>query len=867
MKRRLKRRVIFIFLLLFFPVDSFSFNKEELIERSLDKWEKILERREKRIDQFLDLWEKRLEEKIKLVKLEVPRKRKIKKEKIRVLYLTEELWKVSPKPEIEIEIGKSLIFEGRGISRYLVEKEKILQVERVDVDRIKIFAKNIGPTFFHLWDEKGRWTFRVKVIPPKIAVARKRKEVIWEAEPFKFSYETEWYSYYKNPEKATLDFSDLERESLTFYQWLGLEGPTPYGDFDTSLRIAKHGKSHKLTNYSVGLTEGRIGNFKDFNLRIFDFYESFSKFSFPGESLRGVSLESPAFSDRVKYTFIWGREREAYYGYIAPGIVGERKSYVEGVRLNLFSQKNTRYSFNYLKGYGPDREDYLPERVYSFDGSWRGENKEFNWEIAFDENSFAGYLENIFNFKNLRLNVNFRNVEADFSTIIGRPADRGEIGMNIDVDWDIKENLNFSSNLDIYRARYLYNEGKPKKLNYNWDVDVSFDIDETTRLDTTFSYFNEPGISFPRRYLNLQGVYSKRIKFIGRDLTASLGGGFSRSRNPLSPSSDYDTYRSFLNLSFPLTSNLSSYLSYEYNWLREKFSGERGHPFVFEAGLDWRKSFSKLNLEATLSYRDEENAHFVHSFLAGEDSIEGSLSLEFNPYEEMQIFVEARARQVWAQLAEDKDYSEAHLRWGIKSSWDTFFSWNPKGFIEGVVFKDINGDGKRQDNEPGLAGVKIEVGRRKMTTDEKGYFQTKVRAKKILVKIDEKSLPEGYVLTTPSSYEVEVVEGKKSFVNFGVSAFSMVYGVVFYDVNSNYKFDPQDIPLPYVGLLLEDKKAFTNLEGSYYFRNLKEGRYKLKLDINTLPLEYVPSVPLEKEIRLCEGVKYFYAFPVKRKSP
>lgn len=862
MRRRIKRRVIFIFLLLLFPITSFSFHKEELIRRSLDRWERILEKRERRIIQFLNLWEKK--RRIKLAKLEIPKK--VRKEKIRVLYLTEELWKVSPKPEIEIEIGKSLILEGRGISRYLVEREKILEVKRIDADHIRIFAKNIGLTFFHLWDEKGRWTFRIKVIPPKIAVAKKKKEVIWEAEPFKFSYETEWYGYYKNPKDATLDFSDLERETLTFHQWLGLEGPTPYGNFDTSLRIAKYGESNKITDYTLGLTEGRIGNFKDFNLRIFDFYEIFSRFSFPGGYLRGFTLESPAFSNRIRYTFFWGREREAYYGYIVPGIVGKRKSYIEGVRLNLFPQKNIRYSFNYLKGYG-EREDYLPDIVYSFDGNWRGKKREFNWEIAFDGDSFAGYLEKIFNFENLRLKVNFRNVEADFSTIVGRPADRGEIGMDIDVDWDVKENLNISSNLDIYRARYLYNEGKPKRLNYDWDVDISFDIDENTRLNTTFSYFNEPGISFPRRYLNLQSIYSKRIKFMGKSLTASFGGGFSRSRNPLSPSSDYDRYKSFLTFRFPLTNSLSFYSSYEYDWLREKFSGEKGHPSVFEVGLDWRKSFSKLNLEAALNYRNEENAHFAHSFLAGEDSTEGFLRLEFKPYKDIYFFLEARARQAWAQLEKDKDYSEAHLRWGIRSSWDTFFRWNPKGIVEGVVFKDINGNGKKEPDEPGLEGVKIEIGKAKIFTDKQGYFKTTVRAKKVLVRIDERTLPEGYVLTTPSSYEVEIIKKRRVYINFGASAFSAVYGVVFYDVNSNFKFDSQDIPLPYVRLFLEDKAAFTNLEGCYYFRNLKEGEYKLKLDINTLPLEYIPSVPLEKEIKLSEGVKYFYAFPVQKKSP
>ncbi|MCQ9208534.1 MAG: MSCRAMM family adhesin SdrC, partial [Omnitrophica bacterium] len=382
---------------------------------------------------------------------------------------------------------------------------------------------------------------------------------------------------------------------------------------------------------------------------------------------------------------------------------------------------------------------------------------------------------------------------------------------------------------------------------------------------TAFSYVNEPGLSFPRRYLNLRSTYSTAFEIFAKKITPFLGVGFTRSRNPLSGSSDYNTRKVLGGFRAPLTENLSYRLSYEYNWLEEKLSGERGHPALLETGIDYRWNIvPELNVDLGAFYRDEENTGLTHGFLSGEDSVEGFLRINFTPAEDIELFAEGRVRKVWGDPTSIADYLEGDFMMGSRFSWDTFFTWNPRGKISGMVFKDLNANGKREEDEAFLEAVKVNVGKKVLTTDRNGYFSTAVRGKKVRVVLDEQTLPQGYILTTPATLEIEITPAE-TFLNFGASAFSSIYGTVFYDANSNGRVDPQDRVLTNAILYLAEEFTVTNLEGTYYFRNLEAGHYLLRLDLDSLPPEFIPNVPLKKEIDLSEGINYNYSFPLRKK--
>jgi uncharacterized repeat protein (TIGR01451 family) len=95
--------------------------------------------------------------------------------------------------------------------------------------------------------------------------------------------------------------------------------------------------------------------------------------------------------------------------------------------------------------------------------------------------------------------------------------------------------------------------------------------------------------------------------------------------------------------------------------------------------------------------------------------------------------------------------------------------------IIGRVFDDLNGNGYADDGEPGLPAVRIvTVNGRIITTDDKGRFSVPCAdvpegniGSNFILKLDPKSLPAGYQLTTENPRMVRVTPGKVVKLNFG----------------------------------------------------------------------------------------------------
>ena len=785
------------------------------------------------------------------------------KVKKRTLHLTDELFSAHRKITVQIGVNSGLIIEGKNIKRFLVINPHIINVKRLGSGGIKVISKNIGETFLHIWKGSRRLTLNVKVVSPVFVSPARERKMVYEAEPFKFMYSSDWDSYYRGRRLGTMN-----RESITFDQWLGFYGDTPYGKMDASLKLGKYGSNTELTNYTLGITNGKAFGFEGFNARIFDIYKGFSELSYPGELIKGGLWESYAFNKKVNYSLIWGRERELIYGYITPGVLRKKDSYIEGVRITFLPMENTNYSFNYARGYGRDREDYLKDKVYSLQVEHNRNNRHISSEISYDGDSMAGFVKSRFSLGRINLGLSFRDIEKGFTTITGYPADQGEIGGIINLDMDVSKSTHFNSTLDIYRDRYMFNEAKKRKPNFDWQTNIEHHFSPTSSLNTAVYYVNEPGLSFPRRYLSARSTYYKGFSvFNNKSLYLSFGAGYQKSINPLSRASDYNLYNISSSLRYSLTKSLSYYCSYTYSWLTEKINSQKSTPSVMETGIDYYKRLNPFwNADARFYYRNEEDTTSTHSFLAGEDSIEGNLHLSYTPRSGVEFFMDGRLRNVWAENPDVDKYIEGEIRLGLRSTLDMPFRWSPKGKVSGIVFKDVNSNGKLDNGEPPLPGIRVIVGKKKLITDKRGRFSTNIRAKRVVVMVDSQSLPPGYVFTTPSLTKVDIHEGENSTVVFGAATNSSIYGVVFYDLNGNGKFDRNEHGVGRVKITVGKASTFTNSEGRYFFRGLKKGTYIISFDVNTIPLKYLPAVPVKNKIKLAEGINYLFYIPLNKKK-
>lgn len=97
--------------------------------------------------------------------------------------------------------------------------------------------------------------------------------------------------------------------------------------------------------------------------------------------------------------------------------------------------------------------------------------------------------------------------------------------------------------------------------------------------------------------------------------------------------------------------------------------------------------------------------------------------------------------------------------------------------IIGKVFDDQNANGYQDEGEPGIPNVRVATARGLLvTTDHEGRFHVACadipnadRGANFVMKLDERTLPSGYRVTTENPRDVRVTRGKMTKLNFGAT--------------------------------------------------------------------------------------------------
>jgi len=782
-----------------------------------------------------------------------------------ILKLDDALWAIQPNTELEIETNKTYVLEGRNIKQFLAVNEGVLEVDRLDKDRISFMTKVRGATFFHIWDDRGRWTFNVKgqlpVIQQNLALEKFELTGKADAPPFNIAYSNNWSGIYWGNR-----IPDMTRTTMNFSQWVGTYGKTPYGDFDASMNFYKYAESTERIGERMGLADGHIGPFRDFIIRGFDTEVFLSDLSIPGRSFRGVKLESYAFNHNLHYTVFQGQDR-AQFLFLSPGILSVKKTHIEGASLTLFPQGDHTYTVNAGRGYGDSRDNFLKDKVFSAETEHKFRDFKIYGELASDEDVYSDIVRTEIKKKAYSLNINFRDIHKDYVTLVGRPSDRGEVGGNIRYAFR-GEKARINSNFDFYRDRFLSNPEKEDALNFDWNGSLNYALSSSSSWTTGTFVSYTPQLISPHESKTLSNMFNQRFPFFGgRAMTLSLGQTYQQNRYDKSPASEFDRNSLSAGLRMPLFFNIGFYVNYEYSFVRNLLEDQWSYPHVLSTGVDysWRMT-DPLSGRMSLRYRDEENTTGQFSFLSGEDSIRGSLGFVYRPNADFEVYMDGNVRSVWREAPDNAAYNDADVRLGVRTNWDTFFRWNPTGRFTGRVFNDANGNTVPDPGEAGLPGIGIKVGDKIVKTNDQGRYYAVVKAQKVRVALDISTLPSGYINSDGYMKDVLVDHQKVHVNNFGLTSQSGVYGVVFVDVNQNNILDRDDEFIPKARIVLDGKDVtYSDFEGTYSFDNIAPGVHVLELDVNSLPIKYIPLVKIKNEIKVGEGITYVFNIPLKEK--
>jgi large repetitive protein len=174
-----------------------------------------------------------------------------------------------------------------------------------------------------------------------------------------------------------------------------------------------------------------------------------------------------------------------------------------------------------------------------------------------------------------------------------------------------------------------------------------------------------------------------------------------------------------------------------------------------------------------------------------------------------------------------------------------------RGVIQGRVFIDLNGNGNDDADEPGIAGMKVQIdGDRSATTDQRGGFRFQINSGGYSVALISEEVGSRWRASTPTEQRVSVLARQTTTVSFGLSNFGSVEGRVFNNLSEtgdNEAGSQPGVTGVSVSLVRRDSSASTRTVGvdgigGYRFSNVPPGSYTLELDLASLPADFqVPT--------------------------
>ncbi|MFH1458668.1 MAG: pilus assembly protein N-terminal domain-containing protein [Candidatus Omnitrophota bacterium] len=796
----------------------------------------------------------------------VPEVKKIKKRMYapREITLDESLSRI--RQPIEIEQGENITIKGSNIQRFLVTEPRVLNVEKKGSHEISVTGQDLGYAYLHIWDSNGRWTMEFLTIPPRpvgLSLEEELRQEEERAKNFKIRYYLDWSSF-----ETGRSWDSLRRSSYSWRHSLNLFGETPYGMFDSAVSATTWSSSTEVSYMSVGLTQGKIGDFKDFNVRLLDYTPPLSNLILWGGNLRGAMLNSPVFENKLDYTVFWGREGGGLYGGFTPGFTTEKEAYLSGIDVNIRPQEKQKYGFSVVHGWGQERLSDLNDYGYDADFSLDFSKGSFSGDIGFDSRKFAYLLNASYSIPDFVLSSEFRNIDKEFLTMSGLGSRAGELGFLTNIIYTPLEYLNVNARTDFYQDRLFPDPDNEDAWNQDVNLGVSLQADPLTTLRMDYTLQNDLGKVSPIRNQNAGLSLNRYFDWVRR-INTFIMYRYYVTKNFRTPSLDYINNRIMTGLSFNIIKDLNYFINEEFSWVEALNADDTASPRAFQTGVDfYRQVFrSPFHVNLRFMYRNEENTQSAFSFLSGEDYVEGYGELSYKPRADMEAFFNTRVRKVWPEDSAAAKRIDLNFYSGLRYLWDTGLRWESVGAIDGYVFKDYNSDGLRQRDEPPVEGVKIWLGKDKFeATDLFGYYKfRKVKARKAFVNIDTTTIPSGFILTVPGVQEAPIKQAMSTQINFGILSKTEIVGIVFDDVDGKKQLGPGSVGLKGIEVFLEDgSRATTDDFGRYAFKKVYLGKHRLTLDLKTAPPIYIPIVPIFVDFELSEGDSFNYNIPMKK---
>jgi hypothetical protein len=189
------------------------------------------------------------------------------------------------------------------------------------------------------------------------------------------------------------------------------------------------------------------------------------------------------------------------------------------------------------------------------------------------------------------------------------------------------------------------------------------------------------------------------------------------------------------------------------------------------------------------------------------------------------------------------------------------------GAIQGWVYEDRNGNGRREPDEPGIAGQSLRLGSgEELVTGKDGSYGFKRAAIGAeSVALDDARLPTRFLVPDVTRSPVSLRPGDTARIDFPVRQAAGVTGRVMGDLGNRAEGMP-DVLLRVLGT---HHDVFTDAEGRFFLPGLGPGQITLEVVEWSLPPEADRSAPRTRQVILRSGETTYagiLSFPIRKQE-
>lgn len=202
---------------------------------------------------------------------------------------------------------------------------------------------------------------------------------------------------------------------------------------------------------------------------------------------------------------------------------------------------------------------------------------------------------------------------------------------------------------------------------------------------------------------------------------------------------------------------------------------------------------------------------------------------------------------------------------------------NPRPLLGGIVFEDLNGDGLRQGDEPGIPEIRVIVDNaihEPIVCDDGGRYRTSVSIGRHQVRLLPESIPACYSIDGIETIDIDAAPERPTGCDFPlVRLAGAIEGSIVHDNAGRPDPTSGDRAIEGVRVILDGVQfTYSDAHGKFAFRHLPAGEHTVRIDPSSLPLGYHVEGEPERRVAVrrsaisiatCE----FRLFrPVQRKS-